>query len=58
MNKYTVVKAYGTTRSGKERVVWNIMEGSFVVDTFNRRYVAKYYMEKWNTAAEVAARDE
>ena len=58
MNKYTVQKAYGTTPTGKERVVWNVMEGNFVVDTFNKRYVAKYYADKWNQAAEVAARDE
>lgn len=46
--KYRVVKAYGTTRTGGERVVWNVMDGSFVVDTFSRRYVAKYYADKWN----------
>jgi hypothetical protein len=58
MNKYTVQKAYGTTPSGKERVVWNVMEGNFVVDTFNLKRDAVYYAKSWNQAAEVAARDE
>lgn len=47
-NKFTVQKAYGTTSTGKERVVWNVMQGEFVVDTFNKRYIAKYYADKWS----------
>ena len=47
-NKFTVQKSFGTTSTGKERVVWNVMQGEFVVDTFNKRYIAKYYAEKWS----------
>ena len=56
--KYTVQKAYGTTPTGRERVVWNVMEGDFVVDTFSLKRDAVYYMEQWNKAADYAQRDE
>ncbi len=61
-NKYSLQKAYGTTPTGRDRVIWNVIETIngvvFVVDTFSLRRDAKYYMDQWNKAADYATRDE
>ena len=54
-NKYSLQKAYGTTSTGRERVIWNVIETIngvvFVIDTFSLRRDAKYYMDLWNSEA-------
>lgn len=51
-NKYSIQKAYGTTPTGRERVIWNVIEmvrGTvYVIDTFSLRRDAKYYCDLWN----------
>lgn len=56
-SKYTVKKAYSSTHTGRMFVVWNVMEGDFIVDTFSLKSEAVYYCNKYNRAAEIAARD-
>lgn len=48
--KYTVKKAYSYDhRTGREKVIWNIVYGDEVVDACNLRRDAKFWCEKWNT---------
>lgn len=49
MIKYSVKKAYSyDRRTGRERVIWNILFGDEVVDACNLRRDAKYWVDKWN----------
>ena len=52
-NKYSLNKAYGTTPTGRERVIWNVIDSGSgeVIDTFSLRRDAKYYMDLWNSEA-------
>jgi hypothetical protein len=54
-NKYSIQKAYGTTPTGRERVIWNVIDSGSgsgeVIDTFSLRRDAKYYMDLWNSEA-------
>ena len=49
MTKYTVKKAYSyDRRTGREKVIWNILFGDEVVDACNLRRDAKDFCDKWN----------
>lgn len=52
-NKFTLKKAYGSTSTGREVVVWDVVDSAdgYVVDTFSLRRDAKYYMDLWNSEA-------
>lgn len=50
-NKYTLNKSYGTTHTGREVVLWDVMDGDYTVDTFSLKRDAKYYMDLWNSEA-------
>jgi hypothetical protein len=52
-NKFTLQRAFRETITGYEKVVWNVMDGDFVVDAFSLRRDAKYYMDLWNSQAGV-----
>jgi hypothetical protein len=47
-SKYTIKRAFSETITGYEKVVWNVMDGEFIVDTFSLKRDAKYFMELWN----------
>jgi hypothetical protein len=51
--KYTLNKSYGTTHTGRERVIWNVIDSGCgtIIDTFTLRRDAKYYMDLWNSEA-------
>mgnify|MGYP003352119702 CR=1 FL=1 len=53
MNKFTFQKAYGSTPTGREYAVWNVVDTitNYVIDTFNTRRDAKYYCDLWNSEA-------
>lgn len=55
MAKFSLQKAYGTTPTGRERAIWNVIETIrgvvHVVDTFSLRRDAKYYCDLWNSEA-------
>lgn len=53
VNKFSLNKAYGTTPTGRERVIWNVIDSGSgeVIDTFSLRRDAKYYMDLWNSEA-------
>lgn len=59
MNKptYTIKKAYVMTDSGAEKVIWNIMEGDFVVDSTDLKRDAKYWCDKWNYYKSIGLRE-
>lgn len=52
-NKFSLNKAYGTTLTGRERVIWNVIDSGSgeIIDTFSLRRDAKYYMDLWNAEA-------
>ena len=49
--KYSLKRAFQSTITGYEKVVWNVMDGDFVIDTFSLKRDAKYYMDLWNSEA-------
>ena len=47
--KYSFKKAYSyDRRTGREKVIWNILFGDEVVDACNLRRDAKIWCDKWN----------
>lgn len=48
--KYTIKRAYSETSTGRQIVVWHIMNGNFVVDATDLKRDAKYLADKWNAA--------
>lgn len=53
MSKFSLNKAYGSTPSGREYAIWNVIDSGSgeVIDTFSLRRDAKYYMDLWNSEA-------
>ena len=50
-SKFTLKKAYTETSTGREKIVWYVMDGDFVTDAFDLKRDAKYYMDLWNSEA-------
>lgn len=51
MAKFTLKKAFSMTSTGREKVCWYVMDGSFVTDAFDLKRDAVYYMGLWNSEA-------
>ena len=53
MAKFSLIKVYGTTHTGRERVLWDVIDSvsKETIDTFGLRRDAKYYMDLWNSEA-------
>lgn len=42
-----IIKGYGATASGREYVLWNVVDADgFVIDSFDRKYDAKAWIER------------
>ena len=43
-----IVRAAGSTHTGREIIVWHVVEeNGEIMDTFSRLSDAKYWLEKW-----------